>query len=61
MKETQGHVEGLGIGGKKAGGHSSTLFTLTSPSTVALIASVLPTKDSAPKMKKNDWKIFKSR
>lgn len=54
-------MEGLGISGKKAGRHSSMLFTRTSLSRVALLASVLLTKDSTPKRKKSGWKIFKSR
>lgn len=45
-------MEGLGISGKKAGRHSSMLFTLTSPSRAALLVSLLLTKDSSPKKKK---------
>lgn len=54
-------MEGVRICGKKAGRHSSMLFTLTSLGRVALLVSVLLTKDSTPKRKKNGWKIFVSR
>lgn len=44
-------MEGVGISGKKAGRHSSMLFTLTSLSRVVLLVSVLLMKDSTRKRK----------